>query len=142
MILDDLLKLADAQESTISVASTSHIDTQAGGESYEGAFMYVRIDTAYSAGAGTPYASFSLQTAPDENFTAGGETLVSSSTYIASQLTAGTEIKIRIPVAPRSKRYIRGYQTVEQDGVNHYFSAGKFDMFITKDVDADRNLAI
>ena len=62
MFLDDLLKLADAQESTISVASTSHIDIIAAGDSYEGAWFYARVDTAFVAGAGEPNGMFSIQT--------------------------------------------------------------------------------
>ncbi len=147
MMLDSLLMLADAQESTVSVASTSHIDTVKGGDSYEGAWFYVRIDTAYTVGAGTPNARFSIQTSGQTAFTTYTE-LASSTTYVAGSLTAGKEIKIRIP--PGAYRYIRGYQTclglvtatsTAQISDTHYFGAGKFDMFIVKDVDIDKSLS-
>jgi len=144
MFLDDLLKLADAQESTVSVASTSYIDTQAGGDSYEGAFMYVRIDTAYTASAGSPNARWKLETADDTAFSTNLTELVSTGTYLASALTAGTEFKVRIP--GRARRYIRGKQVCEgfqtEISDSDKFSAGKFDIFIVKDTDLDRILAI
>jgi hypothetical protein len=147
MMLDSLLMLADAQESTVSVASTSYVDTVKSGDAYEGAWLYVRIDTAYTVGAGTPNARFSIQTSGQAAFTTVTE-LASSSTYVAASLTAGKELKIRIP--PGACRFIRGYQTCQglitatstaAISDSHYFGAGKFDMFIVKDVDVDRSLA-
>jgi len=148
MFLDDLLKLADAQESTVSVASTSYIDTVAKGDAYVGAYFYVRIDTAYTVGAGTPNARFAIETASDTGFTADFVELTSSDTFVAATLVAGKEVKLRIP--PGAQRYIRGYQTCQglitaistaEISDTHQFGAGKFDMFIVKDVDIDRNLA-
>jgi len=144
MFLDDLLKLADAQESTISVASTSYVDTQAGGDSYEGAFMYVRIDTAFVA-TGSPNASWAIETADDTAFSTNLTTLCQTGTTLASALTIGTEFKVRIP--SRARRYVRGKLNVAVHGAvaisdTHKFTAGKFDQFITKDVDVDRVLAI
>jgi len=144
MFLDDLLKLADAQESTVSVASTSFVDTQAGGDSYVGAFMYVRVDTAYVAAAGSPNARWKLETADDTAFSTNLTELVSTGTHLAAALTIGTEFKVRIP--SRARRYIRGKQVCEgyqaEISDTDKFSAGKFDMFIVCDADVDRNLSI
>jgi hypothetical protein len=144
MFLDDLLKLADAQESTISVASTSYIDTIAKGDAYVGAFMYARVDTAFTAGAGEPNAMFSIQTASDTAFTTDLKTIASSGTYLASALTIGTEVKLRLGVP--AERYVRGYMTVAvADGSSisdtHKFGAGKFDMFLVLDVDVQNSVA-
>ena len=130
MFLDDLLKLADAQESTVSVASTSYIDTLAAGDSYEGAWFYARVDTAFTDGAGSPTATFSVQTG---DAITCDTTLVSSTALLSASLTAGAEVKLRIP--PGAKRYIRGYVTVADGTEAKRFSAGKWDMFIVKDVD-------
>lgn len=133
MFLDDLLKLADAQESTVSVASTDYIDTIAKGDAYVGAWMYIRIDTAFVAGAGAPTATFQLQTAAATNFD-GGTTLTASSALIAADLIAGKEVKLRIPVGVL--RYIRGYMVVDSGLEAKRFSAGKFDIYLVKDVDS------
>jgi len=133
MILDDLLKLADALETTVSSASTSYIDTQAGGDSYEGAFFYVRVDTAVTS-SGAPTVDFSLQTDDNTGFSSA-TTLVATGDKLKAVLTAGTTFKIRIP--PIAERYIRGYITIGTADL----TAGKFDMFIVKDVDIDGALA-
>ena len=139
MFLDDLLKLADAQESTVSVASTSYIDTLAAGDSYEGAWMYVRVDTAFTAGAGEPHGKWSIETSETTDF-AGTTVLASSDTYLAAELTAGKEIKIRIPAGAR--QYLRGYFTARAGLYGETaiadvdkFGSGKWDIFIVKDVD-------
>lgn len=137
MILDDLLKLADAQESTISVASTSHVDTIAAGDAYVGNFFHARVDTAFVAAAGEPNGEFSLQTSETSDFNEV-TTLASTGTYLASSLIAGKTFNLRIP--PTAKRYLRGYFTADVDGTSvigdaNKFSAGKWDMYIVVDVD-------
>ena len=144
MFLDDLLKLADAQESTVSVASTSHIDTLAKGDAYVPNFAYIRIDTAFTAGAGQPNASFKIQSSSSSTFASDVNTLCESETLLASSLIAGKEYKLRL--ASGAKRYIRGYMTVGVHGGTaisdtHKFGAGKFVIFLVTDVDIDRNLA-
>lgn len=149
MFLDDLLKLADAQESTISVASTSWVPTfpnlgttMSSANLYQGAFMHVRIDTAYVAAAGQPWAQFILQTSDTAGFGTYTE-IASSGTHLAAALTIGTVFNIPIPPAG-VKRFLRGYlkvgvadgSAVDGASSSHYFSAGKFDMFIVRDVDS------
>lgn len=128
MILDSLLKLADAQESTVSVASTSYIDTLAKGDSYEGAWFLIRIDTAVTA-SGSATVDFALQTDSDTGFATDLKTLVSSGAIGKASLIKGKEIKLRIP--PGALRYLRGYATVASGPL----TAGKWDMWIVKDVD-------
>lgn len=141
MIQDALLELADAQASTVDVASTNVIDTLAAGDAYAGGmaglFFVIRIDTAYTAGAGTPTATFQLQTGTDANM-ANGVTLVQSAAFIASELTAGKIIALPIPGG--AKRYIRGYQDTNASGDVTKFSAGAFDMHIQKDAPMYREL--
>ena len=126
MILDDLLKLADAQESTVSTASTSYVDTIAKGDSYEGAWLYVRIDTACTS-AGATTVDFALQTDDNTSFSSA-TTLVSTGATAKASLTSGKEFALRIPAG--AERYIRGYVTVATGPL----LAGKWDMFIVKDV--------
>lgn len=137
MILDNLALLADALENTLSVASTSTIDTLAAGDAYVGAWFVARVDTAFTAGAGAPTATFQLQTSANENFSGGATTLINSSAYLAAALTAGKIFVGRIP--PGSLRYLRGYKVVDDGTSTKRFSAGKFDMYIVKDIDLDLN---
>lgn len=127
MFLDDLLKLADAQESTASVASTSYVDTIAKGDSYEGAFFYVRIDTAVTA-SGSATVDFALQTDDTSTFPSA-TTLVSTGAVAKATLISGKSYKIRIPAG--AERYLRGYATVATGPL----LTGKWDMYIVKDVD-------
>ena len=141
MILDDLLKLADAQSSTVSVASTSYIDTQAGGDSYEGAWFYFRVDTLF-ASEGTVTCDIQLQTSANTTFSGARTatyTLVSSSALEFSTFVAGYVYKVRIP--PRAQRYIRGHIVVSPNSGANYATSAIYDMFIVKDVDVDRTLA-
>lgn len=147
MILDNLMELADGQSGTTSVASTNVVDTIAGGDAYSGGmaglFFVTRIDTAFTAIVGTTVnCSFQLQTSNNEAF-AGDTTitLVQSAEFKAADLTAGKIIVLPIP--PGAKRYIRGYKLVEDDNTsgNHVFSAGAWDMYITKDAPITRKLA-
>ncbi|NJO00395.1 MAG: hypothetical protein HC880_00765 [Bacteroidia bacterium] len=137
MILDNLALLADALENTLSVASTNTIDTLAAGDAYVGAWFVARVDTDFTAGAGAPTATFQLQTSASETFAGGAETLITSSAYVADSLTAGKIFVGRIP--PGALRYLRGYKVVDSGASNKRFSAGKFDMYIVKDIDLDLN---
>ena len=132
MYLDDLLKLADAQVSTVTAASTSYIDTLAAGDSYEGAWLYIRIDTAVTA-SGSATVDFALQTDDDSTFPSA-TTLISSGAIAKASLIIGKEIKLRIP--PGAQRYLRGYVTVASGPL----LLGKWDMFIVKDVDIQSNV--
>lgn len=132
MILDDLLYLADAQASTTSVASTNVIDTVAKGESYEGAWAVVRVDTAYVDAETNSRNVFQIQTSSAEDFLTGSVTLAQSASLAATDLVAGYMWKIRIPVGV--KRYLRVYKSTTNTSL-FGFSAGKFDAFIVKDVD-------
>lgn len=133
MILDSFLMMADAQESTVSVASTSYIDTIAAGDANVGDWFVVRVDTAFTIGAGAPTATFQLQTDDGTDFD-GGTTLAQSSAMLAAALTDDTIVwKVRIPDGV--KRYIRGYMVVDSGEEAKRFSAGTYDMFIVKDAD-------
>jgi hypothetical protein len=137
MILDARAKFSDAQESTLSVASTDVVDTIDDGDSYEGAWFVALVDTAFTAGAGTPTATFQLQTSDVEGFNdASDSTLIQSAAYLAADLAAGKFFAARIP--PGAKRYLRGYKVVSGtvDDTNK-FSAGKWDLFITNDIDLE-----
>jgi hypothetical protein len=135
MILDALLELDEDMTTTTSVASTNVIDTVAAGDSYEGAWFYVQVSTAFTANDGAPTTSFRLETSSVETFTpATTATLVASGAYLVAALTAGTQIKIRIPAG--AKRYIRGYKDVTNySATAHNISACGYSMYILKDVD-------
>jgi hypothetical protein len=133
MYLDDLLKLADAQESTATVASTSYIDTLAKGDSYEGAWLYIRIDTAVDSAGGAGTVNFALETDSDSGFATNLKTLVSTGVIAEATLIKGYEAKVRIP--PGALRYLRGYVTIAGEAL----TAGKWDMYIVKDVDINSN---
>lgn len=145
MILDALLELADGQSSTLNVASTNVVDTLAGGDAYAGGmgglFFVVRVATAFAIGAGTSTATFELQTADTENFSGtSATTLVQSADYVdGSGLSEGTLIALPIPAG--AKRYIRGYKKVTAHSSTNRFSAGAWDMYITKDAPITRELA-
>ena len=133
MILDALALLSDAQNSTVSVASTNVIDTVAAGDSYEGAWFVARVDTAFTTATTVPTFTFQLQTAATEDFSgATPATLIQSAAYLASQLTAGKFWAARIP--PGCKRYLRGYKVVSTITGANYVTAAVYDMFIVKDI--------
>jgi len=134
MILDALLKFADAKESTNSEGGASYIDTITEGEAYVGCFVVARVDTAYTAGAGGPHIIFKLITSDSVTTNhSSAITLCQSATYVAAQLTAGKYWVARIP--PGVKRYLHGYKYSSDSGNGRRFSAGKWDMFIVKDID-------
>lgn len=134
MILDDLLKLADAQESTVSVASTSYIDTLAKGQQYKNAIFYVRIDTACTS-AGATTVDFALQTDDNTSFSSA-TTVVSTGATAKATLVSGKTFKLVVPVSGL-ERYIRGYATIATGPL----LAGKWDMFVVLDADRDAQLA-
>ena len=138
MILDALALFSDAQDSTVSVASSNVIDTLAAGDSYEGAWFVVSVDTAFTTASTTPTFTFQLQTSAIEGFTdSTAATLVASAAYLATQLTAGKFWAVRIP--PGAKRYLRGYKSVSTNTGADYVTAAVYDMFITKDIDLEIN---
>lgn len=139
MILDALLVLADAQTGTTSAASTDYVDTLAAGDSYEGNWLNIRIDTTYTAAVGTPTATFALQTADTTDFLAPDAiTLASTAALGVASLVAGNYIwQIKIPVGLR--RYFRVYKTVTAP--NNNFALGAYDAFITADIDNTKVLA-
>ena len=138
MILDALALFSDAQNSTISVASTSVVDTVAAGDAYVGCWFVVRVDTAFTTSTTTPTFTFQLQTAATEDFSgATPATLVASAAYLASQLTAGKYWAVRIPAG--CKRYLRGYKVVSTNTGANYVTAAIYDMFVVKDIDLEIN---
>jgi hypothetical protein len=133
MYIDALALFSDAQNSTVSVASTNVVDTLAAGDSYEGAWFVVRVNTAFTTATTVPTFTFQLQTAETEDFSgATPATLVASAAYLASQLTAGKFWAVRIP--PGAKRYLRGYKVVSTNTGANYVTAAVYDMFIVKDI--------
>lgn len=134
MIIDKNLYMADGASSTVSEASTDYIDTLAAGDAYVGDWVVVKVGaTAFTAGAGTPTATFQLQTHSDSDFD-GGTTLVSSAALVAASLTANTVVwATRIPAG--CQRYLRVYKVVNNNGDTTKFAGGTWDAFITKDID-------
>ena len=131
MILDSLALLSDDQTTTTSVASTDLINTVAAGDSYEGAWFYVQVSTAFTA-TGAPTTQFELQTSATEAFTVTA-TLCQTSAYLVADLTAGKQFKMRIP--PGALRYIRGYKKVTNYATGTIvLSACGYTMAIVKDV--------
>lgn len=133
MLIDKLLVLADAQESTASVASTDYIDTLAIGDIAKGPYFVVRIDTAVTA-SGSATVDFALQSDSASGFATALVTNVSTGAIGKASLTAGKTYAIRIPAGV--KRYVRGYATVATGPL----LTGKWDMFIAMDVPINAQL--
>lgn len=135
MILDDLLSLASAQSSTLSVASTNVIDTLAAGDAYVNSWFVFQVTTAFAAATGTSgatTATIQIQTSATEDFSgATPTTLAASAAFTISQLTAGKYWAVRI--GPNVKRYIRGYKVVS-DSTANVFGAGAWSMVIVNDI--------
>jgi hypothetical protein len=137
MLIDASLLLADAQSSTVSAASTSHIDTTVGGGSkyvlYGEAnvmpFFFVNITTAVTGGTSV---AFSLQTDIVNTFDSALETLYSSGAIAVANLVKGYQLAVRIPKG--IKRYVRGYVTI--DGP---ITTGAWTMGFALDIDKNLN---
>lgn len=133
MFIDYLATFSDAQNSTVSAASTNVVDTVAAGDAYVGAWFVTRVDTAFTTATAVPTFTFQLQTAATEDFSGATPlTLVQSAAYLASQLTAGKYWAARIP--PGVKRYLRGYKVVSTNTGANYVTAAVYDMFIVQDI--------
>lgn len=133
MILDARLIFADAQASTVSVAATDIVDTVAKGDAYVGDWLVVRVDTAYTSNGTATRNTFQLQTSDDATFAdSTSVTLLQSTAYAATTLTAGKFWAARIPMG--TKRYLRVYKALSGNTASEYFTAGKFDAFIVADI--------
>ncbi len=132
MILDDYLKMSEAQAVTSSAASTSYIDTLAAGDSYEGAWLYILVDTTTDSAGDAAVITFSLQTDDNSSFSSA-TTLVSSGEIVQATAVAGYVYKVRIPAG--AERYLRVYYSIATADL----SAGKFDAYIVKDVQTNQN---
>ena len=131
MFIDALTVFSDAQAVTVSAASTNYMDTLAAGDSYEGAWLVFRVETAFTAG-GAATMQVDLQTDDNSSFSSATTlcTLPGGAIAVAT-LVAGLIRKVRIP--PGAERYLRGYYTVSTGPM----TAGNADLFITKDVDLE-----
>lgn len=130
MIIDASLVFSDAQAVTATAASDSYADTLAAGNSYEGSWVVVRVDTAFTA-AGAATLTIDLQT--DDNTSFSSPTTLCSlpgGAIAVASLIAGFTRKIRIPLG--AERYLRGNYTVATGPM----TAGKIDLFITNDIDS------
>lgn len=138
MILDNSTVMADALSTTTSVASTDYIDTLAAGNAYVGAWVVVRVDDAFVAGAGAPAIQFELQTSPATNFTdVGTATLAVSNSFLVAALTADT-IVARMRIPPGAKRYLRVYKNITNYAAQTIFlSSGSWDAYVAADVDVN-----
>lgn len=133
MILDYSLLLADSQSSTASAASTNVVDLLAKGDAYVDCWFVFKVGTTFTQ-SGTNTVTVQLQTADNVTFTgASPVTLIASTAYNISDLTAGALFKARIP--PGVKRYIRGYKSVSGNSGANYITAAVYSMFIVNDVD-------
>lgn len=139
MILDYIAKFSDGQTGTVSVAHTDYIDTEAAGQSYEGAFFVFRVDTAFSQTGTASRLTVQVQTSEDSSFlNSTTATMVQSATFSTSDLTAGKYWAVRLPM--NAKRYIRAYNSVSgTSGSTHIFTGGAWDSFITNDIDREIN---
>lgn len=141
MYIDNNLLLADADTGTTSAASTSYIDTEAisikFGDAYKAPWFCVKVNDAFTAGAGDPTATFQLQTSNDSSFLDSTTvTLVQSAALLAAALTEDTFVlKTRIPLG--LKRYVRAYKVVDDGTGSKRFSAGTWSAFIAEDVDVN-----
>lgn len=127
MIIDDSLKLSEAQAVTVSAASTSVLDLGAKGDAYRPPFLVVQTREA-AAAVGDATVEFKVQTATDDVFTTP-ITLFSSGAIGKAALALNSQpLAVRIPAG--CKRYLRVWYEVATGPL----TAGKFDAFTASEV--------
>lgn len=138
MLLDsqEVFSAAQAVTTQTDNPSTNLLDTGAAQDEGvgEGVWLTVKTNvTATSGGSATVQAV--LQTAIDAAFTSPIDALIGPAVAVAS-VTAGTELlKARLPIG--LKRYLRVVYRIGTAAL----TAGKFDAFLTKDVQAQNYYA-
>lgn len=112
MILDKALELAAVTSGvTASAATTNYIDfdltdPNKGTETVNAELVFIITTT----GVGTGTVNFALQDDTASGFSTALRTLASAGAAVATTLTKGTVIRLKIPA--EHKRFIRGYLTV------------------------------
>jgi hypothetical protein len=135
MLLDSQEVFSAAQAVTLQQdnASTNILDTGAAQDEGIGQSVYLTVKcstTATSGGSATVQPV--LQTATDAAFTTPIDVLIGTATAVAS-VTAGTELlKAKLPTG--LKRYLRVVYRIGTAAL----TAGKFDAFLTNDVQAQQ----
>jgi len=135
MILDKFLYMVDAitvGSSTAAVVTTSHVDTLAKSDDYEGCFINFLCETAILSGTAGATVTFALQTA-DSTATSAYVDLVSSGAIDDAITIAAYRYQTRIPKG--AKRYLRGTVTTSQ-----VTTSGTVSVFITKDSDMNSTM--
>lgn len=132
MIIDYENTLSDAQEVTASAASTNSIDLRDTTGDFgisDKLFLVLRVDTAAEA-SGSATVAFSVQCDDDSAF-GSPKTLLTTAAVAKATLVAGYRpLVTKIPQG--CERYLRVYYTVASGPL----TAGKFDAFLTPDVQA------
>lgn len=131
MILDAALVLSDQQAITTTAASTNYVDTLAAGDPGQPLYLYVQVDTSFTA-TGSATLTIDLETAAANTFS--GATILYSSGAVGKATlvaTAGSEYELKIPIPRGALRYLRLNYTVASGPM----TAGKLTAAIVKDVD-------
>lgn len=132
MIMDAELKFSDAQAVTAAAASTNIVDLGAVRNIGDGEelFIVVQVHTTLGDGGSNTSTTVALQGDSSDSFSPDGTVDIASFPQAAA---AGTVRIYRLSpgAAPLQYRYIRLYYT--PNGAN--LTSGKFDAFITKNVD-------
>jgi hypothetical protein len=128
MILDASTVMSDAQDITVTAASSNYIDTLAAGDAYKGAWLVVRVNTAFTA-SGSATLTFDVQTDDNSSFSSATSMHITSAIAKATLVAGYNAVRIRIPLTV--ERYIRVYYTVASGPM----TAGRVDAFVTLDVD-------
>lgn len=131
MIVDNSMKLSEAQAVTTSAASTNVLDMGASGmRAGNPLFINCRVDTTVTAdGAAT--VTFALQTCDAEAFGSNVETLYTTAAIGKAALLADSHVFMVDIGAMKLKRYVRGYYTVATGPL----TAGKFDLYLAGAID-------
>lgn len=137
MLLDKELMLSDAQAITTAAAtpSTNYLDLLAAGDPGVGEPMWAvaRVQTTATSG-GSATVAVKLQVDDNTSFSSATDLPGGSAAIAVASLVAGyTFFVIRLPPIPAGakERYLRALITVATADL----TAGKFDVFLTRNVD-------
>lgn len=133
MITDTNLSLAAAQVVTASAATTNTLDKLTAQDIGEGEDLYMvfNVNTTAAATGGASNVTFQIIESASADLST--PTVIAQTGAIAKgTLVAGYYTALRIPpqVGSKGARYLGGYFAVDTNNL----TSGKFDAFITKDI--------
>jgi len=132
MLIDALLRPANAQAVTASAATTDYIDLQIARNMGVGEDLYVVVicDVAMTDSGSDSTVAFKLESDNDSAF---GSIDASQEVGTFAALSAiGTRLVAKLQPDKINSRYLRGYFTL----ANGNLTTGSFSVYIVKDIDA------